>query len=208
MTKKIVIVMALVCLSVALYSIPVGLNIMPTATNMESTVMAQYITNDAPQIYANEGSTIFGMQYANVLGFEGGIDEVSKGVGTVYNLKMSFADNGDDWGFAIGAQGIGEKSKTEYYAVAAAYEITEKWPLSLHAGIITNTEDTYGIMLGAEMNLSKNYYVQADYVNGSRKDGSAVSINYKEKNIEVGITQYMPKVGKDKTVFMLTLYTN
>jgi len=208
MTRKIIFIMVLVGLSISLYSIPVGLNIMPTATNMESTVMAQYIINDAPQIYANESSTILGMQYANFMGFEGGIDEVSKGVGTVYNLKMSFADNGDDWGFAVGAQSIGKGKKTEYYAVAGIYEITEKWPLSLHAGVITNTENTYGVMLGAEMSLNENYYVQADYVNGSRRDGSAISLNYRDKNIELGVTQYMPEVGNDKTVFMLTLYTN
>jgi len=205
MKKTILVIVCILTFATMAYAIPVGLNIMPTASDMNTAMMVQYVSNDAPQTYVNDESNIWGAQYANVMGFEAGIDKVSRGVGTVYNVKMQFAPKSTSFAFALGAQGIGEKSKTEYYAVASAFDITEQWPISLHAGVVTNSEDLYGVMFGAELELMKNYVVKADYVNGSRRDGSAVSIGYKQDNFIVSVMNYMPQDGDSKIVFAVTL---
>lgn len=203
MRTRFALVLIALCLSpIAGLAVPTGLNMMPTAESLSlGQARFQFESEGSGKLYVPNDSTLIGSQGGVILGIEAGIDNVSD-KGTVYNTKWVFKGDGLLFpALAIGAQNLTSGERPQYYAV------TTKSLLSIakvHAGFMRDEEhDDNVTMLGASAVFGP-LVVKADRLQGSFREGDAVSVGWTVKGITLTGTQYNFENQPDKRTFSVS----
>lgn len=189
----------LLSLSVTVFAIPNGLNLMPIADLLNAAeTRTEFESEGSGKLYVPAGSTIIGSQIGG-RGFEMGADQVSS-VGLVYNLKLRLISEGTIMpAVAFGAQNIVSGEKPQYYLVASK-TLSSAGKLRVHGGFLQRDGERI-TMLGASSKIGL-LSLKADRLQGDTTKVTALGVGVDMRGMLISGTRYMYNNGRpDETTF-------
>lgn len=199
---RIVVPAMLLALALTAWTVPVGLNFMPTAESLGFLqTRTDAITNSGGLLYGEHNKLLMGAQTGLILGLEGGVDQITD-IGAVYNLKWVYRGEGLIMpAFAFGVQNLAKGEHSQYYLVATKSLPTVK----VSAGFLRNDGKT-ATMVGAGAQLGL-LLVKVDHLQGANLDRNAASLGIAINRFTVGGAYYAINNGPDEKTITVS-YTD